>query len=164
MGSDMYLKMTGIEGESTDSVHKKEIEILSFSSGVSMAVSPNSNAGFKTKERASLSDLSITKVIDAASPAIFKAVCAGQPIQEVVLSVNRADGNGGKVEYLRYTLNDAIFSNYQASGSDSAGMPTELLSIHYSKFKIEYKPTDSAKGMAQGAKVAGWNATENKPL
>jgi type VI secretion system secreted protein Hcp len=164
MAADFYLKITGIDGESTDSAHKGEIEVLSFSSGVTMPISPNSTAGSKTRERANLSDLTITKVVDSASPALFKAVCAGTHLTEAILSVNRADGNGNKVEYLKYTLNDVVLSNYQAAGADGNGMPIENVSINFNKFKIEYKPTDPAKGSAMGAKMAGWDVMLNKPM
>lgn len=163
MPADVFLKLDGLTGDSTDSKHPNELEVLSFSSGVSMAMGPRSFSGSATNERASLSDLSITKVVDSSSPFLFKAVCAGQSIAEATLSVNRADGKGGKIEYLKYTLNDVVISNYQASGSDGSGLPVESFALNYAKIQISYTATD-ATGAAKGAKMAGWDVALNKPV
>ena len=163
MAADVFLKMTGIQGDSTDSKHKNEIEVLSFSSGVSMPLGSRSFSGSAPNERASLSDLSITKVVDSSSPALFKAVCGGQHIAEAVLSVNRSDGKGGKVEYLKYTLKDVVVSNYQASGSDGSGLPVESFALNYAQIQIAYTVTDQT-GAPKGAKMAGWDVALNKPV
>jgi type VI secretion system secreted protein Hcp len=163
MAADVFLKLTGIPGDSTDAKHKSEIEVLSFSSGVSMPLGPRSFSGSAPNERASLSDLNITKVVDSSSAALFKAVCTGQHIGEAVLSVNRADGKGGKVEYLKYTLSDVVISSYQASGSDGSGLPVESVSLNYAKFQIAYTVTDQT-GAPKGAKMAGWDVALNKPV
>src|SRR5262245_53284652 len=155
MAADCFLKLTGIPGDSTDSVHKNEIEVLSFSSGVTMPLGSRSFSGSAPNERASLSDMNITKVVDSSSTALFKAVCAGQHIAEAVLSVNRADGKGGKVEYLKYTMSDVVLSSYQASGSDGSGLPVESFSLNYAKIQVAFTPTD-ATGAGKGAKMAGW--------
>src|SRR5688500_11973151 len=103
MAADIYLKVEGIQGEATDVEHKGEIVVISFSSGVSMAVSPVSTSGPRTPEVASFMDLTIKKLVDSATPALFKAACSGQHIDEVVLSVKRAAGDR-RVTYLKYTL------------------------------------------------------------
>lgn len=163
MAADVFLKLTGIQGDSTDSKHANEIEVVSFSSGVAMALGPRSFSGSAPNERASFSDLNITKVVDSASPFLFKAVCTGQHIAEAVLSVNRADGKGGKVEYLKYTLTDVVMANYQASGSDGSGLPVESFALNYAKIQIAFTPTD-ATGAGKGAKLAGWDVALNKPV
>lgn len=164
MAGDVYLKLTDHDGESTDSAHKGEIEILSYSAGVSMPVSTRSTSGSATVEKASLSDLSLTKLTDASSAALFKSSCQGSHIKEAILSVNRADGKGGKVEYLKYTLGDVVISSYQVSGSDGGGVPVESFALNFANIKIEYKPTDPATGEAKGSKSGGWDVAANKPL
>ncbi|MCU7860874.1 MAG: type VI secretion system tube protein Hcp, partial [Candidatus Thiodiazotropha sp. (ex Lucinoma kastoroae)] len=39
MAVDMFMKIEGVDGESTDDAHNKWIELLSFSHGVSQPVS-----------------------------------------------------------------------------------------------------------------------------
>jgi type VI secretion system secreted protein Hcp len=162
MAADAYLKLTGIPGDSTDAKHKNEIEVLSFSSGVSMPLGPRSFSGSAPNERASLSDLNITKVVDSSSTALFKAVCTGQHIDEAVLSVNRADGTGKeKTEYLKYVLTDVVVSNYQASGSDGSGLPVESFSLNFATIQISYTVTDQT-GAPKGAKMAGWDVSKHQ--
>ena len=162
MAADVFLNLEGIPGDSTDSKHKNQIEVLSFSSGVSMPTGPRSFSGSAPNERASLSDMSITKVVDSSSPALFKAVCTGQNIASATLTVNRSDTKGGKIPYLVYKLKDVIMSSYQCSGSDGSGLPVESFSMNYAKISVEYQVTD-VTGASKGAKVAGWDVALNKP-
>lgn len=164
MAGDIFLKATDIEGESTDDVHGGEIEVGSFSWGAHMPVSPRSTAGSATQEKVSISDLTIMKKTDAASPAIFKATCQGTHIAEVILSVNRADGKGGKVEYLKYTLTDSVISRYETHGADEGGLPMETVCFSPASWKMEYVPTDPATAEGKGAKTSGWDLALNKPL
>jgi len=164
MAGDIFLKLSDIEGECTDKSHEKEMEIESFSWGASQAVSPRSTAGSATQERVNISELMVVKKVDAASPDIFKACCHGKPLAEAVLSINRADGKGSKVDYLTYKLAQVIISRYDTSGADQQGLPTETLCLNASSWTIEYKPTDQATGDAMGAKAAGWDLAKSEPI
>jgi len=164
MAGDIYMKATDIEGESTDDAHAGEVEITSFHWGASMSVSPRSTAGSATQEKVNISDLTVFKRTDSATPAIFKSTCQGTHIPEVVISINRADGKGGKVEYLKYTLTDVVFSRFETNGADEGGLPTESICLSPASWKIEYVPTDPATGEGKGAKTAGWDLALNKPV
>ena len=91
MPADNYLQITGIKGESTDDKHKDWIEILSFNWGVSqMASASQSTSGGGTSQRAAFQDLSIVKMMDSASPLLFKA-CA-KALRMAVESDPRMEG------------------------------------------------------------------------
>lgn len=45
MAVDMFMKIDGVDGESTDDAHKKWIELLSYSHGVSQPTSGASGTG-----------------------------------------------------------------------------------------------------------------------
>ena len=70
MATDAFLKIDGIDGESTDKKHKNWIEILSYSHGMSQPSSIASGTGGLTAERVSMSDFSVMKVLDKASPTL----------------------------------------------------------------------------------------------
>ena len=163
MAANMFLKLTGIDGESTIADHEKEIEVLSFSSSVLQAASPQSTSGSATSSNASFSDLTLTKYMDSASPTLFKTACTGKPIDQAVLCVTRSDSDH-HTTYLKYTLQNVVLSNYQASGSDGGGLPIESLGLNFGTFQIEYSPTDRASGGTTGAVTAGWDVTANKSL
>lgn len=164
MAGAMFLKITGpdVKGESTADKHTEEIEISSFSQGVAMATTPASTSGSRTSERASFQDFTVTKMVDKATPELAKGVAQGTHYGEMVISVNRADGAGGMVEYLKYTLNDVIISSLQVSGADGGGLANEAATLSFGKIKWEYTATDPAKGGAQGTVPFTFDVSANK--
>ena len=86
MAFDTFLKIDGIEGESTDDKHKGWIEILSYSWGESQMVSRTaSSSGGGTSARVDMQDLSVVKTLDKSSPLICLACAEGKHIKEVTL-------------------------------------------------------------------------------
>jgi hypothetical protein len=69
MAIDVYLQIDGIQGESADSEHQGWIECTSVNWKLHQPRSATaSTAGGHTAERAELSDVSLTKLCDVASP------------------------------------------------------------------------------------------------
>ena len=78
MAADAFLKVDGIDGESTDANHTNWIELTSFSTGMSQPVSTSSATGGRTAERVNIGDIVVTKTVDKASPSWRRhAVTAG---------------------------------------------------------------------------------------
>ena len=162
MASAMFLKISTptVEGESTDSKHSKEIELLSFSHGVAMNVGPRSTAGSATTEKSSHQDISVSKQIDKSTPEIAKGICQGTHYGEMVISINKADGKGGMIEYLKYTLTDVLITSHSIGGADGGGLATESLTFNYGKIKWEYVPTDNTNA-AMGTVPFAWDVAKN---
>ncbi|WP_248323881.1 MULTISPECIES: type VI secretion system tube protein Hcp [unclassified Caballeronia] len=159
MAVDIFIKLGDIKGESQDSVHKEEIEVLSWSWGCAQTGTTHSGTGGGTGT-ASVQDLSFSKYLDKSSPTIAQACCQGAHMPEVVLTMRKA---GGKepVEYMKITLNEVIISTYSVgmSGGDQA---SENVSLNFAKYKVEYQPQDN-NGAKKGGVVTGkWNVPENK--
>ena len=80
MASDIFAKIGDIKGESLDDKHKDEIEVLSFSWGVTntgvIAAGGGGGAG-----KATFQDLSIVHKIDKASPLLMQACATGDAPQ-----------------------------------------------------------------------------------
>ncbi len=89
MASDYLLKIEGIKGESTDSKHKDEIEIESFSWG---ATQPGtfSTGGGGGAGKVSFQDLHFTSRVSVASPNLMVACASGQHIKVATLTVRKA--------------------------------------------------------------------------
>ena len=118
---DYFLKIDGISGESTDEAHKGEIEVESFSWGVSQTTTRlGSGAG---AGRAVFQDLHFTTSVSKASPVLFQKCATGQHLKEAVLTCRKAGGEQ-REEFLKITLSDVLVSSYQAAGSAPPG-PTE---------------------------------------
>jgi type VI secretion system secreted protein Hcp len=134
MAVDMFLKLDGIDGESVDIKYQKWIECLSFSWGISDG-SKTTNAPGKapSARRAQVSDLSITKYLDAASPKLFESVCEGGHISEATLVMRKA---GEKpLEFYKIKLQDVLISSVQNGGA-GGGVATELVSFSFSSSVI----------------------------
>jgi type VI secretion system secreted protein Hcp len=85
MASDIFAKIGDIKGESQDSKHKDEIEVLSYSWGVTNSAKIDSGGAGK----ATFSDLSFLHSIDKASPNLLKACATGTHLKEATSRIAR---------------------------------------------------------------------------
>jgi type VI secretion system Hcp family effector len=163
MAADNFLKIAGIEGESTDDKHKGWMEILSFSWGVSQMASASavSSSGGPSAGRADFQDLSIVKTMDSASPLLFKACAKGDCIKEVTLELCRSGGD--KLKYMEYKLTNAVISSVSIGGH-GGGEPTESISLNYGKIEQTYTKQRRPDGSGGGNVPAGWELETNKPV
>jgi len=80
MAFDAFLRVNGIEGESTDKDHPGWIEIIDYGFLVWQRASTTaSTAGGAGSERADFADFLIRKYVDGASP-LLSVACAAGPI------------------------------------------------------------------------------------
>ncbi|VXB14203.1 Protein hcp1 [Burkholderia sp. 8Y] len=159
MAADIFIKLGDIKGESQDSAHAEEIEVMSWSWGCAQYGSTHSGTGGGTGT-AAVQDLTFSKYLDKSSPTIAQACCQGKHMPEVVLTMRKAGGKA-PVEYMKVTLNEVLISNYSVSmgGGDQA---MDNVSLNFAKFKVEYQPQDN-NGAKKGGVVTGkWNVPENK--
>ncbi|MBL8733425.1 MAG: type VI secretion system tube protein Hcp [Planctomycetes bacterium] len=160
MVSTMFLKIDGVKGESTDSNHKDEIELMSYSHGVSQPTSAvASTAGGGTSGRCNHTDLTVTKFLDVSSPVLNGLCCIGKHIDSVVLTLRRADGDKS-IPYMVYKLKDVVISSVSVGGS-SDQVPVETLTFNYSKIEWEYSKQARAKGGESGKTNGSWDLSKN---
>jgi type VI secretion system secreted protein Hcp len=159
--ADAFLKIDGVDGESTDDKHKNWIEILSFSWGCSQQASATqSSSGGGTTQRADFMDFNITKLMDSSSPKLFKACAKGDHIKEVILELCRAGGD--KLKFMEYKMENVIISNVSVGGSGGADS-SENVSFNYGKITQTYTKQKRADGTGGGNVPAGWDLEANKP-
>jgi len=142
MSNAMFLKVEGVDGESTDDAHDKWIEILSYSHGVSQPATGVSGTGGQTGGRADFQDLAVTKVLDASTPDLNIKCAKGEHIPKVELELCLATGD--KHTFMKYTIEDCVVTSV-SPGGDSAGevRPLETVTFAYDKCKWEYTPIDN---------------------
>lgn len=93
MAFDAFLKIDGIEGESTDDKHQNWIEISAFSHGMTQRVADTaSSAGARASERASHGQFVVIKDLDKASPKLAVYLNQGKNIDKIRLELCRATG------------------------------------------------------------------------
>lgn len=159
MSCDMYCKIEGIDGESTDDVHAKWVEILGYSHGVMQPVSGASRTGGRTGGRADFKDFCITKEIDASTPDLNMHCCNGKHIPKIEVELCLATED--KHTFMKYELEDVIVSSISPGGSGGDTKPTETVSFAYGKCKWEYTPIDNT-GKPGAAVDRTWDCELNK--
>jgi type VI secretion system secreted protein Hcp len=128
--SDIFLKIDGIDGESTDSKHAGEIEISSFSWGV------------VADPKGPLQELSVASSVSKASPKLMLACASGSQFKKAVLNV-RNSGDFPQ-DYYRLTLEGVRISSYNSSGSSGSGaVPTDQFSMNYTRIGFSYSPQNA---------------------
>ena len=156
---DMFLKMDGVEGESTDKTHGKEIDVLSWSWGASQ--SGSMAMGGAGAGKVVMQDFHFTKSVDKSSPKLFEALATGKHLKEAKLVLRSAGGS--QVEYLVITLSDVLVSSYSTGGSSGDDRPTESISLNFAQIKMSYVEQDT-KGSAGAAVEFGWDIKANKKV
>jgi type VI secretion system secreted protein Hcp len=135
MASDIFAKLGDIKGESLDSKHKDEIEVLSWSWGVTNAVTLSGTGAGQGK--ASFHDLSFTHKIDKASPVLMQACATGVHLKEATITHRKA--GKGQQEFLIIKMNDVIITAMTDADS-SDGESTETVSLAFAKIDMAYRP------------------------
>ena len=136
MASDIFAKIGDIKGESLDDKHKDEIEVLSWSWGVSNAGEMRGGSG-GGEGKASFHDLSFTHNIDKASPVLLQACATGVHLKEATITHRKA--GKGQQEFLIVKMSDVIITGV-AHGDTSDGGHAENVTLTFAKVDFEYKP------------------------
>jgi len=162
MGFDAYVKVAGVDGESVSKGFEKWIDILSFHWGVSQSATFSSGSG-GTGGKCNVSDFSIVKKIDCSTADVFKHCCTGEHFPCVEVTLRKAGGKGGHVDFLKYKMTDVIISSCRPGGSCQGGddIPLEEVSFNCAKAEFDYTMQTAAGG--KGASFhGGWDIAKNQ--
>lgn len=136
MAQDYFLKIDGIDGESTDDKHQGEIELDSWSFGGAQSATFQGSGGARSG-KFSAQDFNFTAKISKASPRLFEACATGKHLPSVTMTGRRAGRD--LQEYLKIALTNVLLSSYQQSGANGTEVPTDQVSLSYTKIQIEYR-------------------------
>jgi type VI secretion system secreted protein Hcp len=151
---DYFLKIDGIDGESMQKGHEKEIEIMSFSWGEQNAGSFAGNLGGGSG-KVSMQDFHFTVPVNKSSPKLFLACATGEHIKSAVLVCRKA----GKTqqEFLKWKFTDLLISSYNTSGSGGSDVvPIDQVSFNFTKIEVSYAP-QKQDGSLDAALPAGYD-------
>jgi type VI secretion system secreted protein Hcp len=147
----MFLLVKGakhglIKGESQDTQHKDEIEVLSWSWGMQGKASLGGGAA---TGKASIQDLKILKKVDSASTALMLALRTNEPISKAVLTLRKAGKS--QLEYMKITIEQGRVMSLTIDGGDNTGTAdvVERVSFSFNKIEVEYVP-QGKDGLPQG--------------
>jgi type VI secretion system secreted protein Hcp len=131
MAVDIFAKLGDIKGESLDDKHKEEIEVLSFSWGLTSTGGGGAAAG-----KATFHDLTFVHHVDKASPKLLEACATGAHLKDATLSHRKAGGKGQ--EFLIVTMTDVIITGVTHGGSNDQPA-SENVTLQFAKVDFEYK-------------------------
>jgi type VI secretion system secreted protein Hcp len=133
MAFDAFLKLDGIDGESTDHKHKGEIEVLSFSWGASNPTTIGSATGGAGAGKIKFNEFQIVKHMDTASPLIFQKICQGSSIPNGTFTLtDRATGLG----FYKVQFTDVFITSVQPASSPGANAALEQFSFAFANVAI----------------------------
>jgi type VI secretion system secreted protein Hcp len=157
MAVDMFLKLDDVKGESRDSKHKDEMDVLAWSFGAANAGTTHTGGGGGAG-KVNVQDLSLTKWVDKASPNLMMATCNGKHYKEALLTVRKAGET--PLEYIKVSMKEVLVSSVSTGGSGGEDRLTENVTLNFAWFKVEYTP-QKADGTGEAAVEIAWNIAEN---
>jgi type VI secretion system secreted protein Hcp len=157
---DYFLKLDGIQGESSDAKHKDEIEVLSFSFGETRAGAAGGGAG-RGAGKVQMTDFAFTAGTSKASPVLFQHCAEGRHIKQALLTLRKA--GKGQLEYLKIKLQDVLISSYSLEGQEAEGKPHDAFSLNFQKISVDYSP-QKPDGSLGAAVHGGWDLKKNAKL
>ena len=137
MAMSIFARIGTIKGESRDARHKDEIDVLSWSWGVSQSGTAGHGGGGGAG-KASFHDFNFTHHVDKASPLLMKACATGEHIRDATITVRKA--GKGQQEYLIIKMTDILVTSVSTSVSAEGDATIEGVVLAFAKVDLEYKP------------------------
>jgi type VI secretion system secreted protein Hcp len=160
MAVDMFLNLGAtIKGETKDSAQKAagDIDVLAWSWGASNSGSFHTGGGGGAG-KANFQDISVTKYLDKASPALLIALAKGSHITTATLLVRKA--GEGQQKYLEITMNKVLVTSVSTGGSGGEDRLTENVTLNFAEVKFEYF-LQTEKGVTASGGVFNWDIAAN---
>jgi type VI secretion system secreted protein Hcp len=135
----IFMKFDGIEGDATDEKHKNWIPLnsVSFASNREARTAIGA-ADQRQGTNVSISDVTVSKPMDLASPKLFLASVVGFG-KKVTIDISRSGETEGE-NYLQLILDKACVTSYsiQSDGKQH----TESLTLNFLKVTKRYWPAE----------------------
>ena len=160
MAVDIFLLLSNnIKGESQDSTHKDNIDVLQWNWGLTQSGTTHMGSG-GGGGKVDVGDISLTKYVDLSSNDLIKRCTSGEHIENGQLIV-RKSGGGNPVEYFILKMENIMITSYSTGGSkDGLDRITESLTLNFRKFEVTYTMQEES-GAAGAQTLHGWDIAEN---
>ena len=157
MTIDCHIKFDGVEGETTDDGHDKEITVLNWSWGMSQSGTTHQGGGGGAG-KVNVQDISFTKYVDKSTTNLMSACCKGTHFDDAVLIVRKA---GDKpLEYIKITMKEVIVTSVSTGGSGGEDRLTENVTLNFASVKVDYVE-QTPKGGTGDKPSMNWNIADN---
>ena len=134
----IYLKVDGLEGSVTAEGHEGWTECHSLQLNVSRVITTSTGSSQERESSApSVSEVTVTKVMDKSTPALFTEACVGR---SKLVKIDLVQTGEQLVTYMSYELENSLISGYAVS--TDGDRPTESVSFNFTKIVMTYTPYD----------------------
>jgi len=149
---DYFLDIDGIDGESLDEIHPKEIRITEYKI---LARNRTARAEYKVGTTV-FEDATFTGAVDCAFPKIQDALLKNTNIKNAVLTCRKA----GKTQedFFKVTLTNVFVTSCNIDGSTV--VPTVTFTLSFSRIDIQYREQND-RGILGGAMVASFEVRKD---
>ena len=154
-----YMKIDGVDGESTDKAHKGWIQIDSIGESITRSITGGARDVERMRGDTNLADVQVSRHLDSSSMPLKEACAKGELKKEVILHVTTQLGDK-ETTFLEYKLKDVIVSSYQLN-IDGSGLPMEAVSLAYSAADWTYTQLDPRTGKETGQHPAAFDPSKN---
>lgn len=152
-----FLKIDGVPGEATDSNHDGWIIIQSMSSPVFRSIPEGAKDSQRSRGDTTLGDVVVVRELDKSSVKLQEACANGTYYGTVEIEFTAQVGNSQQA-YYKYKLSDVIVSSYSVHANASGDpLPSEEVTLSYTKVEWTYVLLDPATGDPQGNVVGSFN-------
>jgi len=171
---DIFVKLDGIDGESTVRGHENETVVLSYEQGIDHPAPPLAGAG-AAAGRPTFSGVRFRKPVDKGSIPLLLACAAGSHIRDARFTFRRPAAG---LDFYKVILGEVLVTHMVQragvgeqyplafdtliSGADSAGFLDEV-TLSYAKIQWEYQPV-SPTGAPAAVVTGGWDLKLNKKI
>jgi type VI secretion system secreted protein Hcp len=181
MTFDVFMKIDGIPGNSTDEEYREWIKLISYSIGIDQPVSGTGSGGGSGTGRPVFQNFSLVKNIDNTSPDLALASASGTHIKSVTIDITQkteAEQTADESETASYTRNygptlvssriaefyleNCVITSWYESGSfiEGKNVLTDEVSIAYESISFTYE-IQKPDGSSGGQVGMGWDLTKN---
>lgn len=127
---EVFVKIDGITGESTDPNHLNWIEAKYYNYTCAGTRGANSFFAFAAPS-------------SSATPHLFRATMDGRTIRNAIIAIQSTDGNGTKRDILTWKFEEVVLTMGSSTFSDTDGTLLDTCIIRCGKVEVEYKQLDA---------------------
>lgn len=158
MAQDIFLKLTGIRGESRDASHPDEIDVLAWDWLVTQPSTMRSGI-CDGAEKCRGNDLTIEHYVDRSSPILMLHCLKGKHIDNAVLVMRKAGGT--PLEYLKITMDEVLITRIGSTANLNMAWPREEVQLSFARMRQEYV-IQNARGGNGGTIATGYDIKAGK--
>lgn len=164
MAANIFLQISDIPGDATETNHVDWIVLNSVQFGMSRPVNMADLGSLQRGHaNANFQEIIVTTELGKAATKLMASVANGTVRPEITLEQCRAGdaADEGLAAYLIWKIKDSMITSYSVSGSEH-GVPMESWTIAYRKIEVEYKATDPTTNALSTAGTFKWNLETGK--